>query len=64
MIRGAIAFALVLKIPVKEECGYDNKGRLVEDGCFTEDNYDLVVSTTLVIVLLSTIIFGTFMKPV
>jgi len=58
MIRGAIAFALVLKIAVVEECP------IGVEGCYTKDNYDLVVSTTLVIVMMTTVLFGTFMKPV
>lgn len=31
-------------------------------GCYTKDNYDLVVSTTLLIVMITTLLFGTFMK--
>jgi len=33
-------------------------------GCYTKDNYQLVISTTLLIVMISTVLFGTFMKPV
>jgi len=58
MIRGAIAFALVLKIEVVAKCPVGSKG------CYTQDNFDLVVSTTLIIVMVTTILFGTFMKPV
>merc|ERR1712166_686450 len=58
MIRGAIAFALVLKIEVVAKCPIGSKG------CYTQDNFDLVVSTTLIIVMITTILFGTFMKPV
>jgi len=57
MIRGAIAFALVLKIEVVEVCPPKNP-----KGCYTQDNYDLVVSTTLLIVMITTLLFGTFMK--
>ena len=57
MIRGAIAFALVLKIQV---CDPDSSPETV--GCYKQRDYDLVVTTTLVIVYLTTIIFGTFMK--
>lgn len=59
MIRGAIAFALVLKIEVAE-----NGCPAKQTGCYTKNNFELVVSTTLVIVMLTTILFGTFMKPV
>lgn len=59
MIRGAIAFALVLKIkyvndPVGDGC----------PECYSKDNYELVVSTTLMLVMLTTLIFGTFMDAV
>ena len=47
MIRGAIAFGLVLKIP------NDNK-------VFPERG--VIVTTTLVLVIVTTIFFGTFMK--
>lgn len=54
MIRGAIAFGLVLQIP--HNC-------LTEpDICWTIQNYELAKSTTLAIVMLTTLIFGTFMK--
>lgn len=54
MIRGAIAFALVLKIPVEgtPECH--------GTGCLSKVNYDLLVTTTLILVMLTTLIFGTF----
>ena len=59
MIRGAIALALVLKIPYVG-------GETCEDPeyCYTEENYELVVSTTLTLVMLTTLLFGTFMDPV
>lgn len=43
-----------------------NKKGVPKDGCYTaaNHNYDLVVSTTLVIVMIFTLVFGTFMKPV
>ena len=57
MIRGAIAFALVMKIPHlgSADC-------IVPDFCFTKEEYDLAVSTTLALVMITTLIFGTFMK--
>ena len=65
MIRGAIAFALVLKIEVQDNCGIDPvTGIKSMTGCYTKDNYELVISTTLMIVMISTLLFGTFMKPV
>jgi len=57
MIRGAIAFALVLKIAHVET------GRSCEN-CYSQDNYELVVSTTLMLVMFTTLIFGTFMDKV
>jgi len=59
MIRGAIALALVLKIPYvgSESCADP-------EYCYTEENYELVVSTTLTLVMLTTLLFGTFMDPV
>lgn len=55
MIRGAIAFALVLKIQYDKEDGVDCPD------CYSKKNYELVVSTTLMLVMLTTLIFGTFM---
>lgn len=57
VIRGAIAFALVLKIPT---AGTDSC-TMSEELCFSKKNYELMVSTTLVIVYITTLIFGTFM---
>ena len=57
MIRGAIAFALVMKIP---HIGAFNCK--VPDFCFTKEEYDLAVSTTLALVMITTLLFGTFMK--
>lgn len=54
MIRGAIAFALVLKIPFT--C--DNP----DIECIPKDLYEMARSTTLVIVMATTLFFGTFMK--
>ena len=56
MIRGAIAFALVLKIP------YACLPPLNPKECFTKPNYEVARSTTLVIVMVTTLFFGTFMK--
>lgn len=56
MIRGAIAFALVLKI---EKC--TNVEETEPAGCYSEKNYSLAVSTTLLMVYLTTLCFGTFM---
>ena len=58
MIRGAIAFALVLKIE------WDGQGGKSCPDCYSHDNYELVVSTTLMLVMLTTLIFGTFMDAV
>lgn len=57
MIRGAIAFALVMKIPHvgSPDCK-------VPDFCFAKEEYDLAVSTTLALVMITTLLFGTFMK--
>jgi NhaP-type Na+/H+ or K+/H+ antiporter len=57
MIRGAIAFALVLKIP------YDGAQNCkAGEECYTAEQYSLAQSTTLIIVMMTTLIFGTFMK--
>jgi NhaP-type Na+/H+ or K+/H+ antiporter len=52
MIRGAIAFGLVLKIPE----GDDGSGEFRERG--------VIVTTTLAIVIITTVIFGSFMPVV
>ena len=56
MIRGAIAFALVLKIPVCET--------KLDEGCISKVNYNMLVSTTLILVVITTLGFGTFMGKV
>ena len=53
MIRGAIAFGLVLKIP---EGDPDGSGEFRERG--------VIVTTTLAIVIITTVIFGSFMPVV
>ena len=53
MIRGAIAFGLVLKIPNVPEG---------EHGHFKERG--VVVTTTLAVVIITTVLFGTFMPLV
>jgi len=53
MIRGAIAFALVLKIAVCDE--------ETTVGCYSIENYELAVSTTMCLVAMTTLLFGTFM---
>ena len=50
MIRGAIAFGLVLKIPVKLEGGEKFKDR------------NIIITTTLAVVIFTTVFFGTFMN--
>ena len=57
MIRGAIAFALVLKIP--NTCPSD----IVEPDEYSCAQYELAKSTTLIVVVTTTLLFGTFMKP-
>lgn len=52
MIRGAIAFALVMLIPY-------NDG---DSDSYTSEQYDIARSTTLIVVIFTTVIFGTFMK--
>jgi len=59
MIRGAIAFALVLRMPAEglESCKPGNS-------CLTPQNYEVLVNTTLILVMMTTLIFGTFMGKV
>jgi len=54
MIRGAIAFGLVLKIPDTK----DETGKTI----FKDRDY--VVTTTLALVIITTLFFGTFMPLV
>ena len=35
-----------------------------EENCFSSQNYELMVSTTLMIVIITTLVFGTFMAVV
>jgi len=57
MIRGAIAFGLVMKIPYvgAENCP-------VPEYCYTKEQFSLAVSTCLILVYVTTLVFGTFMK--
>ena len=72
MIRGAIAFALVLKIPYinttdptkVDTCPAALINPNETSSCFSEKAYNTLVSTTLILVMLTTIIFGTFMGKV
>lgn len=59
MIRGAIAFALVMRIPKlgEESCTSEKPIR----DCFEEKNYDLMVTTTFALVVITTLGFGSFM---
>lgn len=52
MIRGAIAFGLVLKIP-----------KVIEDGSEFRERR-VIVTTTLAVVIMTTVLFGTFMPLV
>lgn len=58
MIRGAVAFALVMRIPYK---GGHACSETEIDLCFENDTYELIVTTTLVLVIFTTLFFGTFM---
>jgi sodium/hydrogen exchanger-like protein 6/7 len=59
MIRGAIAFALVLKIPKDGDVGCEVAG-----DCLSVVNYEVLVSTTLILVMVTTLLFGTFMNKI
>jgi NhaP-type Na+/H+ or K+/H+ antiporter len=67
MIRGAIAFALVLEIPY---CKYDDYEThtvcdcVTDNSCLERQAYELFVTSTLALVILTTLIFGTFMSMV
>ena len=60
VIRGAIAFALVLKIPTAGT----HSCTIKEEDCFTKQITELMTSSTLVIVYITTLFFGTFMATV
>ena len=71
VIRGAIAFALVLKIPYINSADPAASPSCPEAAtdpttktCFTEPAYRTMVSTTLILVMMTTLIFGTFMGKV
>lgn len=57
MIRGVVAIALVMKIPVAGE-----PSCLVEEYCYSKEQHDCSVSTVLMIVIITNLFFGTFMK--
>ena len=58
MIRGAIAFALVLEIPFNDPVLNDCPE------CMTKPQYEMLVSSTLILVVITTLVFGTFMGQV
>lgn len=65
MIRGAIAFALVLTLPfVDPDTKLCSDPTLPPDSCFDKPTYEMLVSTTLILVILTTLCFGTFMSIV
>ena len=64
MIRGAIAFALVLTLPYQKKDGTSSETTVPYEDCFTYETYQMLVNTTLVLVVLTTFIFGTFMGVV
>lgn len=59
MIRGAVAFALVMRIPYNG--GHNCLDNGVDD-CFSKQNYEMIVTSTLVLVIFTTVFFGTFME--
>jgi len=61
MIRGAIAFGLVLKIPTGSYT-LESDGEGVEVPIFRE--LGVMYTTTLALVIITTIVFGTFMPLV
>jgi len=63
-IRGAIAFALVLKIPIAGEPGCEVNPTTGTNSCVSEENYEVLVSSTLILVMVTTLVFGTFMAQV
>lgn len=64
MIRGAIAFALVLTLPNTSQGTCTVTGQAAVDQCFSNQIYSMLVSTTLMTVMLTTLLFGTFMPKV
>lgn len=60
MIRGSTAFALVLRIPYEGDGSCNN----LTEKCMAQQNYDVLVSSILMLVMATTLIFGTFMGKV
>jgi len=59
MIRGAIAFALVLRIPKQGEPSCESADPMKD--CYSTQNFDLMVTTTFVLIVFTTLVFGSFM---
>ena len=59
MIRGAIAFALVMRTPLQgaHSCKSDNPLR----DCYSEENFELMITTTFALIVFTTVVFGFLM---
>lgn len=61
MIRGAVAFALVMKIPHYGGHGCPKNPSVANSNCFGTEEFEMIVTTTIVLVIVSTVFLSTFM---
>jgi len=61
MIRGAVAFALVMKIPHYGGHGCPKNSSIANSNCFGAEEFEMIVTTTIILVIVSTVFLSTFM---
>lgn len=62
MIRGAIAFALVMRIPLRDTHSCQSEHPIKD--CYSEMNFELMITTTFALIVFTTVVFGFLMSAI